>query len=131
MIVVDATVWVDLLRGMLPEHLVETIASQSCVSPPHVDFEVGSALLRAQRRGILPAGRAADLVSAFSTMPMARVRHPADPVHALSFLGNTSYADALYLATAARLGCPLLTLDKDLADAAAIHDVPVTAPAQE
>jgi predicted nucleic acid-binding protein len=124
-IVVDATIWVDLLRGTLPEHLVETIASQSCVSPPHVDFEVGSALLRAQRRGLMPAGRAADLVSAFSTMPMERARHPADPVHALSFLGNASYADALYLAMAARLGCPLLTSDKGMADSAAINDIPL------
>jgi predicted nucleic acid-binding protein len=130
MIVVDATVWVDLLRGTLPEHLIETVASQSCVSPPHVDFEVGSALLRAQRRELLPAGRAAELVSAFSTMPMERPRHPADPMRAISFLDNASYADALYLAMAARLNCELMTLDKGLAAAAAINDIPVTAPAQ-
>jgi predicted nucleic acid-binding protein len=131
MIVVDATIWVDLLRGTLPEHLVETIASQSCVSPPHVDFEVGSALLRAESRGLVPAGRTADLVAAFSTVPMERPRHPDDPVRALSFVDNASYADALYLAMAARLGCPLMTLDTGLADAAATYHVPVKAPAQE
>jgi predicted nucleic acid-binding protein len=61
---------------------------------------------------------------------MERLRHPADPVRAISFLGNASYAEALYLAMAARLNCELMTLDKGLAAAAAINDIPVTGPAQ-
>lgn len=129
MIVIDATVWVDLLRGMLRDDLADALASEPCVSPPHVDFEVGSALLRAERRAIIPAGRAAELVRAFSTLPIDRPRHPQDPVEALAFLDNTTYANAWYLAMATRLGSPVMTLDGDMADAAAIHGISVTGPA--
>jgi predicted nucleic acid-binding protein len=125
MIVVDATVWVDKLRGLLPEEISETIRIEGCVSPPHVDFEVGSALIRLERRGELGPGQARELVEAFSSHPVERVNQPGDAVHAVEMLDNSTYADAWYLALAKRMDCPILTTDAGMKAAARFHGVPV------
>lgn len=123
MIVVDATVWVDLLRGRLPATYSERIGIAGCISPPHVDFEVGSALIRLERRGDLASGRARALIAAFSRHPVERVREPADAVDALSIMNNATYADAWYVALAKRCAYPLMTLDDGMKEAARIHGV--------
>lgn len=125
MIVVDASVWVDKLRGVLPESLSEVILGDGCASPPHVDFEVGSALVRLERRGDLPHGHARELVRAFSRHPVERVSQPEDAVHAVDVLDNSTYADAWYIALAKRLGCSIVTTDAGMTVAARIHGVPV------
>lgn len=125
MIVVDATVWVDTLLGVLPEDLAARIRSTGCVSPAHVDFEVGSALIRLERRGILKGGHARTLIEAFSVHPVERVRQAVDAVHAVDMLDNATYADAWYIALAKRLGCDLMTTDAGLRDAARLHGVNV------
>lgn len=125
MIVVDATIWVDKLRGLLSDDLSEVIRAEGCVSPAHVDFGVGSALIRLERRGELKQGQATVLIEAFSEHPVERVRQPADAVRAAALLDHATYADAWYLALAERLGCPLLTTDAGMRAAARIHDIPV------
>lgn len=125
MIVIDATVWVDLLLGRLADNLTQALLSDSCLSPPHVDFEVGAALVRAERRAVIPAGQAVELVRTFSGVPVERPWHTSDPVTALSLVDSATYADAWYLAMAARLGCAVMTLDSGMANAAAIHGIPV------
>ncbi|MFC6009593.1 type II toxin-antitoxin system VapC family toxin [Nocardia lasii] len=128
MIVVDATIWVDLLRGKLPADYSQRIAIAGCVSPPHVDFEVGSALIRLERRGELKSGAARELINAFSTHPVERVREPIDAVEAFAVLHNATYADAWYVALAKRCEFPLMTLDDGMKEAARIHGVELVGP---
>jgi predicted nucleic acid-binding protein len=86
---------------------------------------VGAALVRAERREVVPAGQAVELVRAFSTVPVERHWHPSDPVEALALVNTTTYADAWYLAMAARLGCAVMTLGASMAAAAAMHGIPI------
>lgn len=125
MIVVDATVWVDRLLGVLPEHLSSRIREEGAISPPHVDFEVGGALLRLERRGRLPAGAARELVVAFSGHPVERVRHADDAAGATAFVDNATYAEAWYIALAQRLELGLMTLDGGMRSTAQIHGIDV------
>lgn len=125
MIVVDASAWVDYLRLALPEAASELIGVEGCFSPPHVDFEVGSGLLRLERRGRLPAGAARELIGDFSRSPLERIWQPIDATEAVDLLNNASYADAWYLALARRLGCSLMTSDADMKTAASMHGVRV------
>ncbi|WP_280402160.1 type II toxin-antitoxin system VapC family toxin [Nocardia carnea] len=128
MIVVDATVWVDLLRGALPPGYAERIRIAGCVAPLHVDFEVGSALIRLARRGELEFDQARALIAAFSTHPVERVRDPAVSVGAVALIDNSTYADAWYIALAQRLSYPLMTLDDGMQKAARMPDVEVVGP---
>lgn len=128
MIVVDATVWVDLLRGELDDLLQESVVGDLCVAPPHVDFEVGSALIRAERRDLLPEGAATRLIRAFVATPCHREFDRTDPVRALRFRDNATYADAWYLAMASRLSCPVVTIDSGMVAAASAHDIDVIGP---
>lgn len=125
MIVVDATVWVDRLLGVLPDDLSSQIRDEGAISPPHVDFEVGGALLRLERRGKLSRGAARELIAAFSVHPVERVRHSADAVGAAVLMDNATYADAWYIAMAQRLGLGIMTLDGGMKEAARIHGIDV------
>jgi predicted nucleic acid-binding protein len=124
-IVVDASVWVDLLRGVLPPGYADRIRIAGCVSPPHVDFEVGSALIRLARRGELEFDQAHALIGAFSNHPVERIREPVDSIASVRLVDNTTYADAWYIALAQRLAYPLMTLDDGMQKAARIHGVEV------
>jgi predicted nucleic acid-binding protein len=124
-IVVDATVWVDLLRGQLAPVVEDRLLGDLCIAPPHVDFEVGSALVRAERREIIPEGAAGRLIDAFTSTPCRREYDATDPVRALRYRDNATYADAWYLAMASRLTCPVVTIDSGMSTAAAAHGVEV------
>lgn len=125
MIVVDASTWVDYLTGSLAEDDTSQILSGDPASPPHVDFEVGSALLRLERRALLPPGSAKNLASFFSQLPLRRERSVQDQVQAYDLLDNATYADAIYTALATRLGSPLLTSDAGMVESARIAGVDV------
>lgn len=125
MIVVDATAWVDYLLGVLTEEHETTIIEQEVTSPAHVDFEVGSALLRKVRRDELARDDARSLIALFAAMPFERSRDKADAVRAVDLMNNATYADAWYLASAQRLGGALMTSDGGLADTAKIAGVDV------
>lgn len=123
MIVVDASVWVDLLRGRLPTAIEDRLLGDLCIAPPHVDFEVGSALVRAERRDVIPEGAAGRLIDAFTSTPCRREYDATDPVRALRYRDNATYADAWYLAMASRVTCPVVTTDSGMATAAAAHGI--------
>ena len=124
-IVADASVWVHYLIGALDDEERITLLDSDPVSPPHVDFEVGSALLRQERRGHLDAGAARALMGEFSAMPFRRQRHADDFGDALDLIDNATYADALYVTMARRLHLPLLTSDAGMAECARIAEVDV------
>lgn len=125
MIVVDASVWVDRLTGTLDDRWRTMLTSADPIGPPHVDFEVGSALLRMERHQQLDSGVAHTLIKAFAARPFERLRHAEDPVAAYRFLNNAHFADAIYLAMATRLECPVITSDKGMIKAARINRVDV------
>lgn len=123
MIVVDAQVWVSRLTMALSDEHRGALAGD-VASPAHADFEVGSALLRLSRRGLLASNVSPwDLIRAHQAMPFDRVYHPADMVGARAFIDNARYADAIYLAMAQRLDCPLMSGDGNMVEAARIGRV--------
>lgn len=124
MIVVDASVWVGLLRVCCPGY-ADRIRIVGCVSPPRVDFEVGSALIRPVRRGELEFDQARELIAAFSTHPVERICEPVDSVAAVGLIDNDTYADTWYIAPAQRLAYPLMTLDDGMQKAARVHGMEV------
>lgn len=94
------------------------------VSPAHADFEVGSALLRMSRKGLLaPNVSPWDLIRAHQAMPFDRIHQPDDLIEARAFIDNARYADAIYLAMAKRLDCPILSGDGNMVEAARISGV--------
>lgn len=124
MIVVDASVWVDLLRGLLAEPARDVLREHECVAPPHVDFEVGNALLRAASReegSSTDAARRA--IELFSRTPLRRVWATGDGAAAVAHLHNVTYADGWYLALAARLDCSLMTKDRGMIEAGRIAGI--------
>lgn len=93
-------------------------------SPAHADFEVGSALLRMSRKGLLaPNVSPWDLIRAHQAMPFDRVHQPGDLIEAQAFIDNARYADAIYLAMAKRLDCPVMSGDGTMVEAARINGV--------
>ena len=125
MIVVDATVWVDYLIGELSDDHRERVLDLAATSPAHVDFEVGSALMRRERLGELDVGASRVLVTGFSGMPFPRESTHHDLVTAFDLIDNATYADAIYVTMADRLKCPIMTSDSGMAECARIADVDV------
>lgn len=58
-------------------------------------------------------------------MPFRREYHPDDVATAFAMLDNATYADALYVAVARRLGCSLMTSDSGMAECVRIVGVDV------
>jgi predicted nucleic acid-binding protein len=85
--------------------------------PAHFDAEVLSALGRLHRSGDLSASEVERGLAALAEAPFER--HALAPLLASAWdlRGNVRLVDALYLALAAELGAPLLTLDRGLASA--------------
>ncbi|CAN5470120.1 MAG: type II toxin-antitoxin system VapC family toxin [Acidimicrobiia bacterium] len=120
MIVVDASVVVDLLLGpgsdagdTLAEHLVQ----REVVCSPHlVDAEVGQTLRRFVLRGELSGSRAVSMVEDLVNVPIRRFPHTGLLGRAFELRSNVTVYDGLYLALAEALESPLLTGDAALAD---------------
>lgn len=126
MIVVNACVWVASLTGGLSPEMEDFLDESSPVSPAHVDVEVGSALTRLERRGTLNASTPARLLlEEFLAIPFARIYEAADLGAALDFINNAHYADAVYLAMAKRLNCPVMSVDSGVIDAGRIGRIEV------
>jgi predicted nucleic acid-binding protein len=85
---------------------------------PHlIDAEVGSVLRRRVAAGVLRAELAEGALRALDTLVVERYPHGPLAPAAWRLRHNITYYDALYVALAARLGVPLLTADKRLANA--------------
>jgi predicted nucleic acid-binding protein len=122
-IVVDAHAWVERLTMTLSDNH-RGLLTGDAVSPAHTDFEVGSAVLRIARKGLLaPNVSPWDLIRAHQAMPFDRVHQPDDLVEAQAFMDNARYAEAIYLAMAKRLDCPVMSGDGNMVEAARIAGV--------
>lgn len=119
MIVLDASVIVDLLLG-LPPH-VATIARFLRAETPHLfaphllDVEVAQVIRRHVRAGTVDAADAVGTFAVLAALPI--IRHPHLPFlqRAFELRDKATVSDAVYLALAEALGATLVTRDRALA----------------
>ncbi|MGH8775877.1 MAG: type II toxin-antitoxin system VapC family toxin [Jiangellaceae bacterium] len=122
-LVVDASALVYAGIGLdrPGRRLRERLVSEICHAPHLVDAEFGNALRRRVHRGELPAAVAGVV---FRHAPvLADHRHEQYGSLAQVAWGmrdNLTFYDALYVALAAALGVPLVTVDRRLAGAPAL-----------
>lgn len=116
MIVVDASVVVLALSEQRSAARARArLRAERPVAPDHLDVEVASAL-----RGLWLSGQIRDDGLARSIGDLAQLsilRYASRPLlpAALEMRANLTVYDATYVALAAGLGCPLITLDRRLA----------------
>ncbi len=124
MIVLDASVVVELLRGGPAAEAIEARlrAERGRVHAPELlDVEVLHVLRRLDRQGLVPAWEAPMLVERLRALPVRR--HPHRPVlaRAWSHRANLTAYDALYVSLAEGLGATLLTRDARVARAPGVQ----------
>jgi len=116
--VVDASVLVEFLSDGEHKEVVEERldAEEYALWAPHlIDAEVGHALRRSVRLGVLTAGAAGRALWEVDDLPLERVEHEHLIHAAWGLRDNFSFYDALYVALALMLDEPLLTFDARLA----------------
>lgn len=115
MIVLDATIVVDLLLA-LPPH-AETIAARIARSAPQLaaphllDAEVAQVLRRFVLSGELGPSAAREALDDLQSLPITRYPHAALLPRAFELRDNATIYDALYLVLAEALDAPLWTRD--------------------
>jgi predicted nucleic acid-binding protein len=116
--VVDASAVVEwLARGPGAAVVERLLVHDVVVAPELLDVEVVSALrrlVRARRLAPRDARRALDVLLG---APISRVPHLGLAVDTWARSGTLTAYDAVYVALAARLHCPLVTADANLARA--------------
>ena len=124
--VVDASALVELfLRSPAAAVVREAVASGEAVAPELLDAEVLYTLARLERSGRMTADVAGRALWQLVRVPIARVPHRDLLDGAWRRRANLSTYDALSVALAARLGCPLITADARLAASPGLG-IPVT-----
>ncbi len=119
MIVLDASVVVDLLLGLAP-HAAEIsrllVAEAPQLFAPHLlDAEVAQVIRRRVQGGSLRAADAVAALRVLTTLPIVRHSHVPFVERAFQLRGNATVYDALYLVLAEALGARLVTRDAALA----------------
>lgn len=118
MIVVDASVVVDYLRGPGSpafRRLTEAFVGGATVGAPHlVDVEVAQAIRRLVSAGTVDSTGAATMLSDLMAFPVVRYVHLPLLRRAFELRHNVTIYDGMYLALAERLDCTLVTGDSSL-----------------
>lgn len=112
------------------EAALDLVALEECWVPAVWRLEFPNALLVAERRKRLSRAERHQILDEASRLRL-RVDASVPELRAISELAerhDLSTYDAAYLELAARQGATLITLDKELAAAAAVASVPVHAP---
>ncbi len=119
MIVLDASVLVNIVGddGGDGERARQAVAYEDLAAPELIDVEVASVLRRHWLAKTLSARRFAAALADLAELPI--VRFPALPLlhRVYELRANVSAYDAVYVALAELLDCPLLTADRRLAAA--------------
>jgi len=119
MIVVDASVLVDVLTNADDSAAVATLASADGLAAPDlIDVEVANVLRRLWLNSLLDETRFQQALHRLRSLPMQR--YPALPLldRVFKLRDNLTAYDALYVALAESIDCPLATKDQRLARAA-------------
>ena len=128
-LVVDASVVVDLLARFRPQPLEELLWAPGTVlaAPELLQVEVLQALRKLEIARTIPAGRSAELVQWMRALRIRLYRHDSllDGIWALR--RNLTAYDASYVVLARLLGGSVITRDTRLARAPRLG-VPVLAP---
>jgi len=106
-----------LCRFPLAEKLEAELAKSDLLAPELFDAEVVGALAGLERRGEISPARATEAVGDLGASPVERFSHAGLLPSAWSLRHNLSTNDALYVALARELSCPLLTTDGRLSRA--------------
>jgi predicted nucleic acid-binding protein len=127
MIVIDASAVVNLLTlGQGPQGRAVAVridASRGVYAPAHMDFEVVKVVRRLVFQGTVANTHADKAVEALQRLPITRVPLLDLLPRAWELRHNAYPGDALYLALAEDLGCPLVTTDGKLAGTPGHHAV--------
>ena len=128
MIVIDASVLVDLLTGALDlgEHdHSDLLTAASWQAPVHIDAEVLHALRGLTLGGHLSRRRAQDALTDLADLTVHRWPLDLELARlAFSHADHLTAYDAIYLALARALECPLVTRDVKLARGAQRQSLP-------
>lgn len=117
-IVIDASALVELLlQSPRARTIKEAIGDGELIAPDTLNPEVLNSLHGLERGGALTAARASRAVERLLTSRIVRVPTQALLHDAWSLRHNVSAYDAMYVALAQSLRCPLLTADSRLAGA--------------
>lgn len=128
MLVVDASALIEILvAGPRSQAATATLAADSQWLAPHcIDAEVMGVIRRDWQRGVIDETVAGLAVRDLASWPARRIPHPPLLAGSWELRHALRSWDALYVALAEELDCPLVTLDRRLARAA---DIPVIVPA--
>ena len=128
-LVVDASVVVDLLARFRPQPLEELLWASGAVlaAPELIDIEVLNALRNLEQSGAIPSSRSADLPTLMRGLRIRKYRHESLIEGIWVLRDNVTAYDAAYVTLARLLKATLVTRDKRLAKTAGL-DVQVTVP---
>ena len=110
--VIDAGALLELLlRTLRAESVQAVVADRQLIAPAVIDAEVLSALRGLERTRAVTPQRAAQAIADLCEAPLERF--PLHPLldRAWSLRGTLHAYDALYVALAIELDCPLVTTD--------------------
>jgi predicted nucleic acid-binding protein len=122
-LVVDASVVVDLLARYRPQPLEEILWAPDAVltAPELIDVEVLNALRRLDQAGAIPPGRRAELPALMRGLRIRKYRHDALIEGIWALRRNLTAYDAAYVVLARLLGATLVTRDARLAQAPGLN----------
>jgi predicted nucleic acid-binding protein len=122
LLVVDASAVVATLVERSPrgEAAATRMAGAALAAPDLIGYEVLNVLRRRRAAGQLSAGEALRAVNLWSALAVDLWRLEALSGRVWELAGAMSSYDAAYVALAERLGAPLLTADRRLANAPGI-----------
>ena len=120
-VVVDASILVSMLsdNGPAGHAAAASVAGHDLSAPELMPFETANVLRRLELGGRLSRETAALAHSDLLDLPVQLWPYPAIASAAWRLRGSLTIYDAAYVALAAQLGVPLVTLDQRLATASA------------
>ena len=116
MFVVDASAVLHALIGEGGENASNALIESGAVAPQFLDLEVLNGLRKAIRAGSITERLAREAIADFYSLPIERYRHDGLLDRIWQLRQNLTAYDATYVALAERLGAPVFTRDRRLAN---------------